>query len=140
VTPKNPDLSSGYFPLDGGWFERDYVAALILEHRALGPAVMLYLACLACTHGGYEDGFVNTGRNAISLALNADASEVEQVIATARDLGLLDDFEGTPARFEARISGWRSDRDRAGRLNARDSARERKRRERDKGVTRRDEA
>lgn len=140
MTPTNPDLTAGYFPLDGGWFARDYVAALILDHGALGPAVMLYLACLACTHGGYETGIVNSGRNALALALRASQADVEAVIASAREGGLLDDFDGTPARFVARISGWRSDRDRAGRLNAREKARDRKRRERDKGVTERDKA
>lgn len=129
---KNPDLASGYFPLDGGWFDRDYVAALILTHGALGPATMLYLACLACIHGGYEDGLVNSGRNAIALRLKADPVDVEKVIEDARDLGMLDDFDGTPARFTARISGWRADRVRARSLNEREAARERKRLEREK--------
>ena len=68
---KNPDLTAGYFPLDGGYLNRNGVAALIRTHGPLGLATMLYLACIACTHGGYEDGLVNTGSEAIAHALRA---------------------------------------------------------------------
>ena len=125
VSARNPDLTHGYFPLDGGWFDRDYVAALILTDGALGVATILYLCCEAATHGGYEDGLVNSGRNAIALRLCAKPEDVEAVIARACEVGLLDDFEGTPARFTARISGWRADKERAATANQRENTRER---------------
>jgi hypothetical protein len=110
-------MSSGrtsWFGKDAGWWRRDYIIALVDQFGPAGPAVIDYICCECAAQDGYSQGTVKTNHRAIMRDTGVSLVTLLAILDAAVALGLLEDFERlTDHLFTCRISGWKSDRDKA---------------------------
>ena len=110
-------MSSGrttWWGKDSGWYRRDYIIALVEEFGTAGPAVIDYICCECAAQDGYTQGSVKTNHRAIMRDTGVSLVTLLAILDAAVTLGLLEDFERLNDHlFTCRISGWKSDRDKA---------------------------
>lgn len=100
-----------WFPKDAAWWRRSRVVELGQAHGPAGPAVIDWLTCEAKVQNPAKggDGTVKAGYASIAHGVFTDIETVRDVIKTAVEIGVLDDFEEAGRTFTARISGWNED-------------------------------
>lgn len=105
-----------YWAKDAAWWRRGRIVELGQEHGPAGPAVVDWLIGEARTQGPIRghDGSVKSAYAAVAHGcfLRGGADEARTVIATAVEVGLLDDFTEEGRSFTCRISGWKTEIDR----------------------------
>jgi hypothetical protein len=96
---------------DAAWHRRGYVVELGEEHGPAGPLVLDYLACEAKAQGPVKghDGSVKAGYAAVARACFITADQARAIVATAAEVGALDDLDDAGRTFTCRISGWTED-------------------------------
>jgi hypothetical protein len=97
---------------DAAWWRREYIVALGEEFGPLGPAIVDWLAGEAKAQN--DAGRVKTGYRSLARGCFADdLVTVRHAVSRAVALGALDDLVEDGERFTCRISGWKSEQDRA---------------------------
>jgi hypothetical protein len=96
---------------DSAWWRREAIVELGEEFGAAGPAVLDWLACEAKAQN--DGGMVRAGYRAIARGCFVELVTVRDVVSRAVALGALEDLAGDDRRFDARISGWQNDQERA---------------------------
>lgn len=112
MTPS--DGRTVWWAKDADWYERARVVALVEAHGPAGAVVLDYLTCKAKSQNA--GGEVKSGYRAIARATGVDLVTVGHVVSSLVTLCLLDEYNGNgdaDQPFTARISGWRSEQDRA---------------------------
>lgn len=119
------DGRTSWWAKDAAWWRRESVVELLEDVGLAGPAVVDWLACEAKAQNA--GGVVKAGERTIARGLGIDLVTVGHALSRAVAVGLLDDFEQDGRTFTCRISGWRSEQERA-------NAATRKAREREKAA------
>lgn len=96
---------------DAAWWRRERTVELLEEFGTGGPAVIDWLSCEAKAQN--DGGFVKTGCRAIARGLCMEAVTVGHVLSRAVTLGLLDDYTEDRGVISCRVSGWKTDQERA---------------------------
>lgn len=106
------DGRTSWWAKDAAWWRREPVVELLEEVGLAGPCVVDWLACEAKAQNA--GGVVKAGERTIARALGIDLVTVGHALSHAVTVGLLDDMERDGRTFTCRISGWRSEQERAG--------------------------
>lgn len=96
---------------DSGWWRRERIVRLGLEFGAAGPAIIDWLSCEAKAQN--DGGWVKTGYAALSRGAFVDEEVARNAVSRSVTLGLLDEHDVTGDLFMCRISGWKSDQEKA---------------------------
>lgn len=96
---------------DSGWWRREAVIEMLGEVGPTGPAVVDWLACEAKAQN--QGGMVKTGYRVIAHSLFIDLVTVRPIVSLGVRVGLLDDWQEDGRTFTCRISGWKSEQERA---------------------------
>ena len=97
---------------DSAWWRRERIVELGERFGTAGPGVVDWLACEAKVQ---NDGCrVKSGYRAVARgAFLKDEKEARRIVEYAVEIGALDEFEEDRRTFTCRVSGWRSEQDRA---------------------------
>lgn len=96
---------------DCGWWRRSRIIKLGLEFGAEGPAVIDWLSCEAKAQN--DGGWVKTGYLSLERGCFVAEDRARHVVSQAVTLGVLDDYEEDGDVFICRISGWKTDQEKA---------------------------
>lgn len=104
---------TGWWAKDNGWHRRDRVVELGLKFGPAGPLLLDWLSCEADAQR--ENGTVKSGFVAAAHGCHTDPDRIREVSDYAAVIGALDDYEVSACGrlYVARVSGWRSDQERA---------------------------
>lgn len=105
------DGRTSWWAKDAAWWRREPVVELLEEVGLAGPAIVDWLACEAKAQNA--GGVVKAGERTIARALGLDLVTVGHALSRAVTVGLLDDMERSERTFTCRISGWKSEQERA---------------------------
>jgi hypothetical protein len=97
---------------DASEWSREWITILGEEFGTVGPAVIDWLKCQAKLQNAA--GFVKTGVRTVARGIFCeDVVTVGHVLSRAVEIGQLEEYVDDRGRFTCRISGWRSDQERA---------------------------
>lgn len=114
-----------WYARDVAWHRRELVVNLGQEH---GPAALAVLDVLSAWAKEQRDGGrVKGGFTSLARESFTDAAAARRVVEDAAGLGVLDEYEPDQdgRRFTLRVSGWRSDQERARAASRQQAARDR---------------
>lgn len=126
------DGRTSWWAKDSAWWRREPVVELLEEVGLAGPCVVDWLACEAKAQNA--GGRVKAGERTIARALGVELVTVGHALSHAVTVGLLDDFQQDGRTFTCRISGWKSEQEKA--LGARRKALQREKHAASHGVSR----